>query len=154
MFIRNVFGCCLFCGLVTAAPKLRLSTAAVGPVFVNTGQNGVTQVVTASNAGDGALSLSASASVSWIAASITGATSVQMALNTSSLARGKYTGLVTVTDPNAVDAPQNITVTVQVGSAVPDSMDLYLPPGGAVSTIFPAPNGLSATVKNPAGGAT
>ncbi len=152
MILHNLFLCSLLGGLAAASPKLRLSTAAVGPVFVNPGQNGVAQVVTASNAGDGSLSLSVSASASWLGASVSG-NFVQIALNTAALARGKYTGVVTVNDPNAVDAPQNITVTVQVGSGVPDSMDLYLPPGGSAKANFLVPNAPTITVTNPASGA-
>ena len=151
---RSVIVCGLFCGIVTAAPKLRLSTTAVGPVFVTVGQNGAAQVVGASNAGDGSLTLTASANVPWIGASISGGTSIQIALNTSALARGKYTGVVTVNDPNAVDAPQNIIVTVQAGSAVPDSVDLYLPPGGSATASFTPANPLAFNVTNPTSGAT
>jgi len=79
---------------------------------------------------------------------------VKIALQTSSLTAGTYTGIVTVTDPNALDAPQTITVTVQIGSAVPDSMDLYLPPGGSASTTFTTGSTLSTTVSNPSGGVT
>jgi uncharacterized protein (TIGR03437 family) len=151
---RSVFICILCCGIAAAAPKLRLSTAAVGPVFVATGQNGPQQLVTASNAGDGTLSLSAAANVSWLGASITGLTAVRIALNTSSLARGMYTGVVTISDPNAVDAPQTITVTAQVGSGVPDSMDLYLPPGGSASSTFTTGSPLTTSASSPSGGPT
>ena len=53
-----------------ATPQLRLSTTTVGPLNIAVGANGVTQTVSTSNIGDGALTLSASANVSWIAASI------------------------------------------------------------------------------------
>ncbi|HEY4365204.1 MAG TPA: hypothetical protein VGN17_29855 [Bryobacteraceae bacterium] len=161
--IRFLTVTALFCATLTAAPKLRLATAAVGPVFITQGQTGATQTVAASNAGDGGLTLTATPNVSWITASI-GAGGVQMGLNTATLARGKYTGVVTVNDPNAVDAPQTITVTIQVGDAVPDSVDLYMPPGGSASTSFstgtavtliPAPtaaNGLSLSVASTGGG--
>jgi uncharacterized protein (TIGR03437 family) len=79
---------------------------------------------------------------------------VQIALKTSSLSRGNYTGTVTVSDPNATDAPQTITVTVQMGSAIPDSMDLYLPPGGSASQTFTTGSPFQASVTNPSGGPT
>ena len=40
---------------------------------------------------------------------------IQVGFQTSALARGSYTGTITVSDPNAVDAPQTIVVTVAVG---------------------------------------
>jgi uncharacterized protein (TIGR03437 family) len=150
---RSIFICVVCCGIASAAPKLRLSTAAVGPVFVATGQNGPQQLVAVSNAGDGTLSVSALANVSWIV-TFTATDSIRIALNTSSLARGLYTGIVTVSDPNAVDAPQTITVTVQIGSAIPDSMDLYLPAGGSATSNFTTGSPLTTTVNSPSGGPT
>ncbi len=131
-------------GLLQAAPKLRLTSTTVGPVLVNQGANGAAQAVDAGNAGDGSLNLTATANVSWIGTSIGAARScalfgscrpVQIALNTASLTRGTYTGVVTVNDPNAVDAPQTITVTVQVGSAVPDKADFLAAPNGSPATL-------------------
>jgi uncharacterized protein (TIGR03437 family) len=49
-------------------------------------------------------------------------------LNTQALPAGSATGVVTVTDPNAVDAPQTITVTVAMGGSVPSSHTFTLPP--------------------------
>lgn len=152
----------ILAGGLSAAPKLRLSTAALGPIFTTAGQNGAAQSVDAANIGDGSLALSASASVTWITPSIGTARActlapsclpVQIALNTSTLTRGSYTGTVTVRDPNAVDAPQTITVTVQVGSAIPDTMDIYVAPGGTAASRFMAPR-IFWSVSNPAGGPT
>jgi len=55
---------------------------------------------------------------------------VQISLQTSLLAIGTYTGTITVSDPNAIDAPQFVTVTVAVGGNVPDKLEFYLPAGG------------------------
>jgi uncharacterized protein (TIGR03437 family) len=150
---RSLFLSALLCGVAAAAPQLRLSTAAVGPVFITTGQDGPPQAVAATNAGDGSLTLSASANATWIDVSVRGSGTIQIDLKTASLTRGEYTGLVTVSDPNAIDAPQTITVTVQIGSAVPDSVDLYLAPGGAAaSEHFTVASRLSTTVMNSSGG--
>jgi uncharacterized protein (TIGR03437 family) len=152
LFPRTVFLCGVFCGMVTATPQLRLSTASVGPVFVAVGQNGPAQSVTASNIGDGSLSLSASANATWLAPSVTASNTINIILNTASLTRANYTGVVTVSDPNAIDAPPTIMVIVQVGSAVPDSMDLYLMPGGSASAGFTTGSLLTVSVNNPTGG--
>src|SRR5213078_1536918 len=125
------------------APTLRLSSATSGPVSVAVGSNGSGQTVQATNIGDGALALSLSSSVPWIAPALgaaapcsafpTSCIPIQIGLQTASLAKGIYTGVVTVSDPNAVDAPQDITVTVQVGGAVPDKVDLYVAPNGSTA---------------------
>jgi uncharacterized protein (TIGR03437 family) len=136
-----------------ATPQLRLSTSTIGPLNITVGTNGTTQNVTTSNIGDGTLALSASANVPWIAASIVGA-NVQIALNTSTLAQGSATGIVTVTATGAIDSPQTIVVMVLMGGGVPNSLNLYLPPGGATSTTFMATSNLNAFATNPSGGLT
>src|ERR1019366_4178373 len=106
---------------LSAAPRLRLVSSTVGPVSIAQGANGSAPAVEAYNAADGSLNLSLTSSVSWIAGSV-GAqractsrsgtcTPLQFALNTTTLPAGTATGIVTVSDPNAVDAPQTITVT-------------------------------------------
>ena len=120
---------------------LRLATSTVGPISVAVGTS-ASETVEAYNAGDGTLAPKLTvASATWLAASVgaprqcstinTAASCIplQFALNTSALAAGSYTGIVTVSDPNAVDAPQTITVTVQVGGGVPSSVDGWAAPG-------------------------
>jgi uncharacterized protein (TIGR03437 family) len=134
-----------------AAPRLRLTTTAVGPVLVAQGSNGTInpgQLPYAFNIGDGTLNLKISSSDSWLVATLgtisqscqggVKCTPVQISLQTSSLAKGSYTGFVTVADPNAVDAPQTVSVTVYVGGNVPDQITLYTAPGGATTTSFAA----------------
>ena len=126
-----------FAPLLQAAPMLRLVNTAVVAVPFPVGGNGGTQIVEAYNAGDGSLSLSnPTSSVSWIATSVgpsracttTKASAtclpIQLALNTSALAAGTYTGSVTVNGSNVVDAPQTITVTVRIGP-----LNMYVAPG-------------------------
>jgi uncharacterized protein (TIGR03437 family) len=132
-----------FAATLSAAPQLVLSTTSVGPIHVIPGTNGATQTVQARNAGTGSLNLSAAASATWLAATVgatqacTGATGscnpIGIALNTAALTAGLYTGYVTVTDPNAVDTPQQITVTVNV-AGIPGSLSLYVVPTGAADS--------------------
>jgi uncharacterized protein (TIGR03437 family) len=130
---------------------LRLVSSTVGPVSVAAGASS-TQTAEAYNAGDSTLALQLSvdsSSKSWLAAATgasractttTAASScipLVFTLNTQSLTNKKiYTGVVTVSDPNAVDAPQTITVTVQVGGGVPDTVDTYVAPGGSRDIRF------------------
>jgi uncharacterized protein (TIGR03437 family) len=129
---------------------LRVVTATVGPLPIAPGSNGASQTVETYNAGDGTLSLSVSSSVPWITPSVgaarpctttraaTSCIPLVFALNTASLAESPrgYTGIVTVTAPGAVDAPQTITVTVQVGNDVEPGYDVYVAPGGNVGIPF------------------
>jgi uncharacterized protein (TIGR03437 family) len=128
-----------------AAPQLRLSQTVVGPVSVAAGANAGSVTVDAVNAGDGNLNLQLASSVPWIVPTVGalrdcplrtgGCLPIQMELRTASLQRGLHTGIVTVTDPNALDAPQTITVTVAAGGNVPERVDFFLPPNGS-STRF------------------
>lgn len=152
----------LFPGLLAASPKLRLSASTIGPLSIAQGANGSSQTVEAFNIGDGALNLSLRASVSWIGTSAgsqracttrTGTcTPLTFALNTSALPAGTSTGIVTVSDPNAVDAPQTITVTVQIGGSVPGSVDLYVAPGASQDMTFSTNSPLTLSTKTNDGG--
>jgi uncharacterized protein (TIGR03437 family) len=125
-----------------AAPMLRLANSVIGPVWVSSGSSGPTQTAEAHNAGDGSLSLAVSSTASWAAPSVGSSRAcsaasvslngfsgsclpIQIALNTSALAAGVYSADITVTDPNAIDAPQKITVAIHVG----DSVSVYVSPG-------------------------
>src|SRR5690348_14679394 len=106
---------------LSAAPRLSLSQTAFTVTTVP-GSNGPAQNVEAANLGDGSLNLQVSSNVTWLVPTVgashncgtgTGTCiTVQIALQTASLAKGTFTGKVTITDPNAIDAPQFVTVTV------------------------------------------
>jgi uncharacterized protein (TIGR03437 family) len=154
-----------FCGLFLigagsmsiAAPRLSLTQTAF-TVAVTPGSNGATQSLDAANLGDGSLNLQTSSSVTWLVATIGSAhqcsggsatcNTVQIALQTSSLAKGTFTGIVTITDPNAVDAPQFVTVTALVGGTVPDKLEFFVPPSGSASSSFTTGSPVSTTVSN------
>ncbi len=163
MILKNCFISCsvvvialTFAGMLSAAPRLGLAQTAL-TVAIVPGQNGPAQSIDASNLGDGQLNLKAASSVSWLSAGIGSAhpcslkgscIPVQITLQTSALAKGTYTGTVTVSDPNAVDAPQFITVTALVGGNVPDKLEFYVPPGGSTSSPFTTTGPVTATVSN------
>ncbi len=115
-----------------ATPQLQLSTGALGIINIASGSNGPTQNVSATNTGDGSLSLSVSSTASWLAASAT-SSGIQIGLSTSALTPGTYTEFVTVNSPGAIDAPQTISVTVQIVGA-PATLQLYATPNGGTAT--------------------
>lgn len=102
--------------VLSAAPRLALSTATVGPVNTITAVNGPSQTVQALNLGDGSLNLTATSSAAWLSATVGARGScggnggncyaITIALNTAPLSAGTYTEFVTLTDPNAIDTPR------------------------------------------------
>jgi len=121
-----------------AAPVLRVSEAAIF-VKVAAGADAPVQTVMAYNPADGSLSLSLAVEqgIAWLTAA-TGTPQacpysalcipVQFTFHTATLPPGVYTAPVTVSDPSAIDAPQVITVTVQIGDQ-PAAVDAYVAPG-------------------------
>jgi len=144
----------LFAASLSATPRLELVQTSV-TVPVVQGSNGPTQVIDSFNIGDGTLNLTTTSSVTWLTATVGtdtvcglsgGCYPISIALNTSSLATGISTGTVTVADPNALDSPQSITVTVDVGGDVPSSLTFYLAPGGTTSSSFTTGSTVKTTV--------
>src|SRR5271154_5158496 len=74
----------LFCSaaVASAAPTLRLSSAAIGPLAIASGANGSTQTVEAYSITGGTLNLSVATTASWLQASAGSATTC----------KGSYTG--------------------------------------------------------------
>ena len=131
---------------LSAAPRLSLDQTSFA-ISVAQGSNGPSQTVNASNTGTGSLNLSTSSSVTWLVPTlgksglcgITGVgtcTPVQIAIQSSTLAAGTYTGTVTVSDPNAVDSPQNIVIVLSVGGPEPSKLEFYVAPGTSETTTF------------------
>jgi uncharacterized protein (TIGR03437 family) len=146
----------LFVSGLSAAPRLNLIQTALA-VSVPTGTNGPTYSLDTFNIGSGTLSLQASSSVPWLVPTVGksqvcglrgGCYPVSIAFQTSSLAAGTYTGIVTLSDPNAVDSPQTITVTAQVGGDTPGNLTFYLAPGGTTSTTFTTNGPITTKVGN------
>lgn len=144
-----------------AAPILLLSQTALGPFPIPQGQNGTTQIVSATNIGSGSLNLSVTSSDTWLVATlgkpgvcgdVGSCIPVQMALQTAGLANGTYTGFVTLTDPNSVDTPQTISVTVAIGGNVPSQLTFYAAPNGNSSSTFYASKNSTASATTQTGG--
>ena len=124
---------------LSAAPQLVLSTNSLGPVHVFPGLKGSTQTVEAFNAGTGLLNLTTTVSAPWLAASVQPLTActtrsgncnpIGITLNTSTLVAGTYTGYINLTDPNAIDSPQQIAVNINV-AGIPATLTEYVTPFG------------------------
>ncbi len=146
----------LFVSGLSAAPRLNLIQNSL-TVSVPLGTNGPKETLDTFNIGSGTLKLTASSSVPWLAPTVGtsqvcglrgGCYPVTIAFDTASLTAGSYTGVVTLSDPNAVDSPQNITVTAQVGGNIPSSLTLYAAPGSSTSATFTTNGPITAKVNN------
>lgn len=151
----------VFISTLQAAPVLRLGSATIGPLAVASAGVSNTQTLEAYNAGDGSLSLSASSSVPWVTATAgqsrncrtiieaVGKTcsTFQVTVNTSTLPQGLSTGILTISDPNAVDAPQTVTVTVRVGA-----INVDVAPGGSIDVPFTTSSFVSTQATTQGGG--
>ena len=73
-------------------------------------------------------------------------------MNTSGLPAGIATGIVTVSDPNAVDAPRPSPSPYQIGGAVPSTLNVYMAPGTTRDMGFSTNSQIGATVRTNDGG--
>ncbi|MGE5343629.1 MAG: BACON domain-containing protein [Candidatus Omnitrophota bacterium] len=104
---------------------------------ITAGSSPYPQTVSISNNGSGSLNWSSSCSASWLSvtpASGTGNSILSVAVNPDGLAKGTYTGVVLITDPNALNSPQPINVSLTVydpGESLPPFGDFSTPVNGA-----------------------
>ncbi|HTB20733.1 MAG TPA: IPT/TIG domain-containing protein [Bryobacteraceae bacterium] len=141
---------------LSAAPRLNLIQTSL-TVSVPAGTNGPTYSLDTFNIGSGSLALQVSSSVPWLVPTAGtsqvcglrgGCYPISIAFQTSSLAAGSYNGIITVSDANALDAPQYIYVTAQVGGNVPTNLSFDLAPGHSTSATFTTNGPIKAAVSN------
>jgi len=159
----------LFCLALTPAlfaGQLSLNTNAIGTLNIAPGTNG-TATVQASNIGSGTLNLTASPSAPWLSATVGALGScpnsggncylISIAVASGTLPPGNYTEYVTLTDPNAIDSPQDVAITVNTSAGVPPSLTAYVMPFGSLiqSASFPVVTtgtGVTGTTSTQTGG--
>jgi uncharacterized protein (TIGR03437 family) len=144
----------LFVSGLSAQPRLNLIQTSL-TVSVPVGANGPTETLDTFNIGSGSLTLTATSSVPWLVPTVAtdqvcglrgGCYPVSIAFQTSALTAGSYNGTITLSDPNAVDSPQYIYVTAQVGGDVPSTLTFNLAPGSSTSATFTTNGAIKATV--------
>ena len=152
---------------VAMPDALQGSTGEHLPVWIAAGTDGPANIsVEAWNAGDGNLALTVNGGTSdWLAPELGGMApcsfdaertcqEIRVLFEAANLPNGAYRGKVVVADPNAVDSPQRVPVTVYVDGNVPDRVDLYVRPDDANSDAieFQTAGGTAPTLTvNPAG---
>jgi uncharacterized protein (TIGR03437 family) len=141
---------------LAATPRLNLVQTAL-TLSVPAGTNGPTFTLYTFNIGSGSLNLQVTSSVSWLVPKVGTSTvcglrggcyPVSIAFQTASLTAGTYTGVITLTDPKAVDSPQTFNITAHVGGDVPSNLVFYLAPGGTATASFTTNAGISTKVNN------
>jgi len=120
-------------GALSATPILRLSNSVV-TAQTAAGVAAVPQGLLATNVGDGSLSLSVAPPfyVAWLGVAVGPGNVIQFTF--ASLPAGTYSTSVVVSAPNAIDSPQVVMVTLQVG---PVPIVQYLPPGKSTVVTLP-----------------
>jgi hypothetical protein len=89
------------------------------------GANPSPQIVKVKNSGQGTLNYSITDDAAWLevspasGSSTGGENSHSVSVKTSGLGTGAYTANITISDPNAANNPQVISVTLQIGTALP-----------------------------------
>ena len=149
----------------TSTPMLRLSTAAVVPASVAVGASPAAQTIQIYNAGGGTLNPTVLSSVPWATAAIGKSVGCTIAksgeclpltvtFNTAALTAGTYTGFLSVSDPNAIDSPQTISVTVTLNGYVTNApVTLYAAPGGGMASFnFGTHSAVAAQASTASGG--
>jgi hypothetical protein len=106
----------------TPVISLNRSTLTFGAV---TGANSTgPQTFLLGNSGAGTLNWNLANLTSWLSASPgsgTGSAEISVSVNPSGMSAGTYSGTITVTDPNASNSPQTVSVTLNVYSSGQDS---------------------------------
>src|ERR1700722_1760911 len=120
-------------GALSATPILRLSNSVV-TAQTAAGVAAAPPGLLATNAGDGALSLSVAPPVyvAWLGVAVGPGNVIQFTF--AILPAGTYSTSVVVSAPNAIDSPQIVMVTLQVG---PAPIVQYLPPGKSTVVTLP-----------------
>ena len=128
----------------TGTPAISLSKSSLVFGSVVNGISSSPVNVVLSNTGTGTLSWSAAKNASWITVSPTSGTGnavLQIGANPSGLAVGKHQGTISITDPNATNSPQTISVTLNIIGT-----GLSAPPFGDYSTPLDGTTGIAGAI--------
>jgi len=113
--------------LLTKEPPPQISVTPSQLTFIASasGTNPAPQTIRIRNSGQQTLNYTIADDAEWLDVSPTsgsstgGENSHSVAVSISGLAIGTYTGTVTISDPNAVNSPQTVSVTLEIRAALP-----------------------------------
>jgi len=128
----------------SGTPTMALSKTAFTFGAIQNGTATPAEKTSLTNTGTGTLNWTATRSADWISVSPTTGTgpgTISIGIARTNLSLGTYTGTVQVSDPNATNSPQTITVTYNVygagGSSAPFGMFEMPADGATVSSSIP-----------------
>lgn len=117
---------------IVPVPVIHLSRSKLNFCSLTSGISTVPQDISITNSGSGTLNWYISVDSPWLICAPgagTGNGTISVSINSSGLTLGTYTGKLTVSDPNAINSPQSISVTLKV-----KSQSQYTGPFGEFST--------------------
>jgi hypothetical protein len=126
------------------SPAIELSRTKLSFGSVLSGQATSAQSVMVSNSGGGELNWIASSAPTWItlsSASGSAAGTIQIGINSSGIGPGDYSGSIIISDPNAINSPQTISVSLTVYAAGASSL-----PFGTVDTPADGVSGIEGSL--------
>jgi len=154
----------LTCQQLSAAPFLRINipeatrlapnaletgTGDKLPVWIPSGTNGPANIfIEVWNSGDGNLNLQVNGGFSpWLQPRLSGSQGcsfnpgrscqiIDVLFDSSGLPNGTFEGNISISDPNAMDSPQRVPVTIHVGGTIPERIDLYTRAGQGSTDEF------------------
>jgi hypothetical protein len=94
------------------------------------GANPPPQIINIQNSGQGTLNYSITDDVGWMNVTPTSGSSTggqnahSVSVNSSGLGTGTYSGNITISDTNAVNNPQVVSVTLQIGTSLPPTISV------------------------------
>jgi hypothetical protein len=104
---------------VGTSPRISLNRSVLNFGSVNS-QTTSSQEILVTNSGNGTLNWSVTDDKNWLSgtpASGTGPGTVTVSVDSTGLSIGTYIGIITISDPNASNSPQTVTVTLEVYSS-------------------------------------
>jgi hypothetical protein len=113
-------------------PPAEISVTPRGLTFVGSvgGGNPSPQIINVRNSGQGTLNYSITDDVSWMnvtpasGSSTGGQNAHSVSVNVSGLGTGTYSGNITISDTNALNNPQVMSVTLQIGTSLPPTISV------------------------------
>jgi hypothetical protein len=144
---------------VSKAPPSLIGLNATQLSFtVTVGQNPSPQLLGIRNSGSGTLNYQVTWDAGWLSVSPTSGSSTgqenshAVAINSASLGAGTYGGVITVTDQDAANSPQTVTVTLNVTQALPPVITLSATQLLFTATVGQDPPSQSIGIRNSGSG--
>ena len=111
-------------------PEISVTPRELAFVASSGGANPAPQVIKIKNSGQQTLNYSITDDANWLdvtpatGSSTGGENTHSVSVNISGLGTGTYTGNVTISDPKAANNPQVVSVTLQIGTALPPTISV------------------------------